>query len=84
MPLGMGAMVGMAGPQGPARAMAPVMARPGQIPGMAPMGARPSYKYTPSARNSGQAEAQQGVVVGGQVSHISCLTVFVTTPARSL
>merc|ERR1719435_787270 len=66
IPLGMGAMVGMAGPQGPARAMAPVMARPGQIPGMAPMGARPSYKYTPSARNSGPAEAQQGVVVAGQ------------------
>merc|ERR1719412_3548671 len=50
----------------PRMAMAPVMARPGQIPGMAPMGARPSYKYTPSARNSGPAEAQQGVVVAGQ------------------
>ena len=68
MPLGMGGMVGMAGPQGPPRAMGPAMARPGaQIPGMAPM-ARPGYKYTPAARNSGQPEAQQGVVVAGQVS----------------
>merc|ERR1719318_200715 len=66
MPLGMGGMAGMAGPQGAPRTTGPAMGRPGaQIPGMAPM-ARPGYKHAPAARNPGQPEAQQGVVVAGQ------------------